>query len=511
VSRTAAQFCVLALLATAAACDQVALLAPTGSTVTITVSSTSVGSNGSAEVVATVIESAGTPVHNGTEVNFQASVGILDPAVVRTEGGVARTTFRANGASGTAKVSAFSGGAKSPEVELRVGSAAAETIAVRTTPSTVPPTGGSVQVVATVRDISGNALTGAQVVFSTDNGILSTGSGVTDQQGEAVSTLTTSRETNVRASVAAKEGTARVTVVSLPSAGVTVSPANPVAGVPVSITVTPGSTTTGNPIQNVLVDFGDSTPEASLGAITSAQSISHVYGRASTYTVTVTVVDTAGQRNTTSTAITVQGANLSVTVTGPPIADAGTAVSFTVSVTNPNNAPITGVTLDFGNGLSTQLGSAGGTAQTTYALPGNFTVRATARDAIGNSYSGTHVITIRPRVAIAVTLDAIVNENTNAFSCSTTYPKTCQTTLSAFVPPPGAVPGARVLFTAAAGFATAASYTWDFNGDGVADRTTSSASTDFLFTAPGTFTVRVRVTTTDGNAGEQYLTLIISP
>src|SRR5690606_3551707 len=115
-------------IAAAAACEKVALLAPTGSTVTLSVSASAIGSTGSAEVVATVIESAGTPVHNGTEVTFQASVGKVDPQVVRTEGGIARTTFYANGASGTAIITAFSGGARSDEIELLVGSAAAEIV-----------------------------------------------------------------------------------------------------------------------------------------------------------------------------------------------------------------------------------------------------------------------------------------------------------------------------------------------------------------------------------------------
>src|SRR5262245_4909812 len=126
VSRIAVCAALLAVSLTAAGCDKVALLAPTGSTVSVTVSSTTLGANGAAEVIATVIEAAGTPVHNGTEVRFQTSVGRVDPAVVETDSGVARTILYGNGASGTAKVLAFSGGAKSTEVEVRIGSAAAE-------------------------------------------------------------------------------------------------------------------------------------------------------------------------------------------------------------------------------------------------------------------------------------------------------------------------------------------------------------------------------------------------
>nr|MBA3271261.1 Ig-like domain-containing protein [Acidobacteriota bacterium] len=213
MSRTTAHLFLFIFIVATVACDKVALLAPTGSTVTLSISSTSVASNGTAEVIATVIESAGTPVHNGTEVTFQSSVGQVDPAVVRTEGGIARTTFRANGASGTARVTAFSGGARATDVEVLVGGAAASTVNVRTDPSSVPQNGGTVQVIATVRDISGNSLPSAQVVFTSDNGALAANSALTDQNGEARTTLTTNRQTVVRASVAGREAQSTVNLV----------------------------------------------------------------------------------------------------------------------------------------------------------------------------------------------------------------------------------------------------------------------------------------------------------
>jgi PKD repeat protein len=516
VSRPAVHLSVLALLASATACEKVALLAPTGSTVTISVSSTSVGSNGTAEVIATVIEAAGTPVHNGTEVRFQASVGRVEPAAARTESGVARAVFQANGASGTARILAFSGGAKSEEVEVRVGNAAAETITVSTSPTTVPQVGGTVEVIATVRDVSGSPLPGAQVVFATDNGTLATNTAVTDDRGEGRTRLTTNREANVRASVGAKEATARVTVFSFPTAAVTFNPANPLVGSPVTVTVTPSVPTGANAVQNVSVDLGDGTVR-NLGAVTTAVSLQHTYTRADNYTVTATVVDSTGQRNSFATNVTVQQPVVGVSVSGPPTGDAGTAISFTVTVTNPNNINLSGVTVDFGNGNSATLPAAGGSAQTVYNTSGRFTVRATARDLSGNSFpSGTHVIEIRPRTALVVTLTAALSvPNAGAFDCTQTQPVFCQAVLSAFVPAPGGQPGIRVVFTATAtggfGAAAAASYTWDFNGDGIVDRTTNNASTDFLFTSSGTFIVRVRVTTTDGNFGDQYLTLQISP
>jgi PKD repeat protein len=512
VSRPAPRLALfLVLVATSAACDKVALLAPTGSTVTLSISSTSVSGNGTAEVVATVIEAAGTPVHNGTEVTFQSSVGTVDPQVARTESGIARATFRANGASGTANVVAFSGGARSDAVEVRVGSAAAETVTVRATPSTLPQGGGPVQVTASVRDVSGNPLAGAQVVFSADAGTFSSNSAVTDANGEATVALQTTRQTVVTASVAGKQGQVTVGVTTLPNASISLNPPNPVAGQPFQLTVTPSVSTGGSPVQNVIVDFGDGTPARNLGGVTAAQTVSHVYTRPGTYTITVTVVDTAGQRNPISTVVTVQGPVVGVSVSAPPTGDAGQPVSATVTVTNASNIPLTGVRVLWGDGSESQLGPTGGTAQHAYANPGNYTIRAVATDQSGNQFESTQPITIRPRAALQVTLDAAVNDNTNAFRCSATYPKTCETSFSAFVPPPGGQPGVRVVFTAGVtgGLSPAASFQWSF-GDGTPPETTTSASRDHLYVAPGTYTIIVRVTTTDGNVGEQRLTLIIS-
>lgn len=511
VSRPAAGFLLVAVLALAAACDKVALLAPTGSTVNLSVSATSVGSNGSAELIATVIESGGTPVHNGTEVTFQASVGKLDPPVARTEGGIARTTFLANGASGTARITAFSGGARSDEVEVRVGSAAAETVTVRTDPTTVPPTGGDVQVIANVRDASGNPLSGAQVVFSADNGTLGASSGLTDASGEARTSLRTNRESTVRVSVAGKEGTARVTVVSLPSVSLSVSPATPTTGMPVTVTVTPGTVTNGNPIQNVILDLGDGTTR-NLGAVTAAQAVSHVYTRADTYIITATAVDAGGQRNTTSTAVTVQRAVVGVSFNNAPTTgQVGTAVAFSVTVTNASNVTLQNVVVSFGDGKTATLPPTGGTVSNTYTAPGTYTVRATARDAFGGTYEATHQIIITAAAPLEVTLDAEAADPAITLSCTpsgNSYPKRCTAPLIGI--------GAAVRFTAGCSSAfggasgacpNALSYQWNY-GDGTSE-TSTSRSVDHVYRQPGEYVVTVTVQTSTGNTGSQRLTLIV--
>jgi len=100
----------------AAACDKVPLLAPTQSTITLSVSTTTMGINGTAQVIASVIEQSGTAVQDGTLVTFTGSLGTFAPADAETRNGKATTTFRSNGESGTSKIGALSGGAKATEV-----------------------------------------------------------------------------------------------------------------------------------------------------------------------------------------------------------------------------------------------------------------------------------------------------------------------------------------------------------------------------------------------------------
>ena len=95
----------------AVSCDRVPLTSPTGSTIQLSTSTSIVPIDGSAEITATVIESAGTAVQNGTTVVFRADLGRMDPAESQTVNGRAVSRFFASGLSGVAKINAYSGAA----------------------------------------------------------------------------------------------------------------------------------------------------------------------------------------------------------------------------------------------------------------------------------------------------------------------------------------------------------------------------------------------------------------
>jgi hypothetical protein len=94
-----------------AACEKVPLTAPTGSTITLSVSSTSVAANGSVDVTAIVFESGGTTVQNGTSVWFTTTLGSIEPSQAQTRNGTVTVKFRAGTQTGDAEISAASGAA----------------------------------------------------------------------------------------------------------------------------------------------------------------------------------------------------------------------------------------------------------------------------------------------------------------------------------------------------------------------------------------------------------------
>jgi Bacterial Ig-like domain (group 1)/PKD domain len=401
VSRPTALFLALVGVLAAVACDKIPLTAPLDSTINLAVSTTTLGLNGTAEVVASVTEPAGTPVHDGTTVVFTASVGIVEPREARTEGGVARATFRSGGQSGTATITAFSGSARSEPVEVLVGGAAAETVMVRAEPPTVRTSGGSVQVIAYVVDASGNPLAGVPVGFSSDFGTFSANSVATGANGEARVTLNTNRDTVVTASVGGKTGTATIRAVTTPVVTIEATTTDPIVGVPVAFRLTADSSANAPRVTNVTVDFGDGTPPVSLGAMPTppaTKATTHVYTRADSYTVTATAADQDGQTGSSSIIVTVRRASPTIFLTVSPAAPTvGQAVTVTVNITNPNNIRVQSLTVFFGNGTQAFLGapqSGTVTAATVYNAAGTYTVRAELVDVNGE------VVDVRTQIVV---------------------------------------------------------------------------------------------------------------
>ena len=474
VNRSTLAVVLFAAVVVAAACEKVPLLAPTASTISVAAQSRTLAPGASTEITATVTESGGTPVHNGTLVRFTASLGRLEPAEVETRGGVATTTFIAGSASGTAQIRATSGAASGGEaatpanmVEIQIGGAAAAAVSVSASPARVGPSGGTVTMVASALDASGNRLVGVPITFSTTSGTLSASSAISDSSGEARVALTTNREATVTARAGNQSATATVTVATAGTITLATAPASPIAGSPVTLTVTPATGTS----PRVIVDWGDGATQ-DLGVVAAARSATHVYQRSGSYTITATAT-ADGETFPTAVSVAV-GSAAGLTLDGPTSSTVGTPVTFTVKAaagTTPR------VVIDWGDGDSTDLGTVNGDRSTvhTYDEAGTFVVTATAT-AAGDTFTTSRAITIGARAPVSVTIAN--NQPSGADRCES------------------------VTFTASASTTTGdpvTSYEWN-SGGGVSDSTSGNTLTT-RYQTQGSKTVTVRVTTSSGRTG----------
>ncbi len=379
-----------------AGCDKVPLLAPTNTTIRLSVALGVLPIAGSTEVTAIVIESAGTPVQNGTVVTFTSTLGTVEPREARTTNGQVTVRYVAGSQSGTAKIGAFSGGSKSDLVDILVGAAAAGAVALRAGTPFVPATGGTADLIATVVDTGGNALRGAPVRFTTTFGELSQTTVLTNDAGEARSQLTTNVTAEVTARVGtgatAPEGKVTITARDLPSLAIEVS--SPLGGnatttevgLPVSFKLTPSAN---SGIRSAVVDFGDGSVTR-LGPVPAATTLTHTYNRTGSYTVIVTATDALGFSGTSSVIVTVTDRGtvpLQLTVQS----NSALIVSFNASVQGSFTGTIRTYDWDFGDRTGTT--TTGPTTSHRYLAAGVYVIRVSVVTTTGQQ--GFTEITIR--------------------------------------------------------------------------------------------------------------------
>lgn len=383
-----------------ASCDKVPLMAPTGSVITLFATAPTVASNGSMEIVATVIEQgqgsaapstpttpgngqtpttpttptssssqgAGTPVHNGTVVTFTTTIGRIEPAEARTNNGQVRVTFFGNGQSGTATITAFSGGASGKLENLRVGTAAVERLRLSASPQSLPPTGGSTEILARPEDASGNILAGVTITFSADFGTLSATNVTTEANGVATTRLNTTRNSIVTARAGGQEATLNINLAERSGIAITPPTTPPNAGQPTNIGITVAAAAN---VSDVLVNFGDGSRTISLGRLSGTQNISHIYEDDGTFTVTATAVFADGSQEVVSSAVTVLPQRpLSVTLTASPRCAVRGVTTVVFTAQTSGGSPVrfiwdlgdgppkttTGATIDTVYPLTTQTG-----------------------------------------------------------------------------------------------------------------------------------------------------------
>jgi adhesin/invasin len=381
-------------------CDKVPLTSPTGSSITISVDRTVLPLNGEATVTAVVIESAGTLVHNGTMVTFQSTIGTMRPVEVATVNGIARSTLVAGNISGKGTVTAFSGAAPAATTpDVVIGAAAAKTIAISATPSSVSQSGGTVTVSALVLDESGNPLPGVNVNFSATAGQLSAATALSDAGGFARTQLTTSQNSTVTASAgAAATNHVDVVVSAAPTITIT-APDTGMVGVPVAITVAVTGGVNGAPrqVQSLTVDFGDGAQETR-GNVTGSVGLTHTYQQARGFTITATATDVSGNTGIASDSIVISRQPLPtvtlVVATAIPNTITATSISFGGGATPPAQIVSARVTLQ--DGTVIYSGTAPNNFGYRFTAAGTYTLTGTVTDSNGQTATTTTSVVVIP-------------------------------------------------------------------------------------------------------------------
>jgi adhesin/invasin len=408
------------------ACQRVPLLAPSGSVITLTSSATVLPFNGSTFIQAQVIEAAGTPPHSGTHLTFTTTLGTIQPSDAETDSsGIAKVTFLAGAQSGTATITAISGGASvsaTGAVKILVGAAAVGRVNMSANPGTVPAAGGTSTITANVLDVNGNILPNVPVTFSATTGSLSATLVNTDANGSAQTSLTTATQSTVTGSVGAQgsttppatggggtgtttpttptsgqaSGSVTVGINAAPTLVITPPTTAPTAGIPASFTfvVTP-ATQNGSAIRDLAVDWGDPSPDVQdLGAVTGNAIVVHIFP-AGTWTVTGTVTDAAGNRVSVSTVVFVQTSpplTVSLSAAATPNG-ANTTESFTATVIGLGNSVVVNYHWDFKGTNGTADTTTNQQSRSYVANSGPFTVTVTVTTSTGAMQTGSVVIT----------------------------------------------------------------------------------------------------------------------
>ena len=369
-------------------------------TITLTTSASSLPFNGAAMITADLIGAAGRAAPNGTLVTFTTTLGSFESATAETMQGRATVAFHAGTISGTATINATApNAATSPETagRIAIGAAAASKVLVIADPQSVPFSGGSTAITATVLAASGQPLASIPVTFTSTAGTLGASALKTDAEGNAKTTLRTSLAATVTAAVSADgsvsgsvgkgpTGSASVTVSPRPTPTVSVTPSqNPTAQSVTTFTIAAvPAANSGTAIQSLTLEFGDGA-RVNLGAASGMNIVAqHVYQAAGTYTVSVTAVDTAGASATASAVIIVAPA-VPMTVAievAPPIVSGGSSIFTFVATVQPATAIAATYQWSFGDG-SSALTTSKQIAHTFVNGGGPYTVQVTVTSTTG--------------------------------------------------------------------------------------------------------------------------------
>lgn len=298
--------------------------------------------------------------------------------------------------------------------------------------------------------------------LSNNAGVFNFGSGTVSANADLINTYATAGTYLVRLYATSNNGcidsvTKTITIWANPTAAITISPASGSVCIGDGIIFnSTGSVAGSGTIATYLWNFGDGSTSTAAGPITK------VYTSAGTYTVTLTITNSNGCSNTTSRVVTVNPKPVVNFVANN--ACFGFAITFLDSSTVfPGNSYL----WNFGDPAS----GASNTATTRnashlFSVAGTFNVKLVVTTAAGCKDSITKSVTVYPRPVADFTVDSV-----------------CEYDAAVFVNKSTITSGAM-------------NYFWQF-GD-PANSTSSDHSPTFTYLAPGTYSVKLTVTSDQG-------------
>ena len=185
---------------TLASCGQAPLTAPVGSTVAINVNPPFIAAHGDSAIVSVfVLEPAGTPVPDGTVVQFFTTLGTIQKQG-KTNDGVARVNLISDTLSGTARITVFAGAATATS-DVIIGAARPTRITFGLIDPRIDLGAGKsiAEFRVTVQDTNGNVIPKVPVRFSVVDSpaldrILNVADIFTDNSGDAFNRVQTTRK-----------------------------------------------------------------------------------------------------------------------------------------------------------------------------------------------------------------------------------------------------------------------------------------------------------------------------
>jgi PKD repeat protein len=241
------------------------------------------------------------------------------------------------------------------------------------------------QLESVVFDASDPNLDATLVAYSWDFGDGSSGTGrsTSHQYRDAGTFSATLTVTDTGGSMGSRSKTVVVGTSGDPVAGFVFSPTTP--GIGDQIVFNGASSTAVSPrtIVSYAWEFGT-------GSTRSGMIVSKTYDTAGTYNVSLTVTDDAGNKGTTSQAVTVGAgtADFTFSPTGPT---AGSSVNFNAS-TSTSADPIASYNWDFGDG--TIITTTSPTTSHTYSTAGAYTVTLIVTDTKSRTANTSKTVTV---------------------------------------------------------------------------------------------------------------------